>query len=245
MNGKTGGNQRPRLARAMAVAVAVAMLATACGGSPSSPAGSATAGSATDRAELAFAQCMRAHGVPSFPIPSPAGNSRVSGHVTANPDSPAARAHVACAHLLPRERTAVRRRSRPAWRRGGSLPVRRRGVTHPGSSWSPTASSRCLIAGLAAAASRWCCPRRQKRGRRGPSRPPASCSRLPISGRTWRASTAGSGCPRHGSRSTRPPWPARPPRRGWPAWRRWRTPSWCTRSPRTLPSLSFLSTRRT
>jgi subtilase family serine protease len=101
MNSKTGGNQCPRLARALAVVAAVAMLATACGGSPSSPAGSAQAGSATDQPELAFAQCMRAHGVPSFPIPSPAGTSGISVHVSVNPGTPAGRAQVACAHLLP------------------------------------------------------------------------------------------------------------------------------------------------
>ncbi len=105
MSGKTGGSLRPRRAGAMAVAVAVAMLATACGGSPSSTAGSATAEPATYRADLAYAQCMRAHGVPSFPNPSSSGNSSVSGQAAANPDSPAARADAACEDLLPRRST--------------------------------------------------------------------------------------------------------------------------------------------
>ena len=49
---------------------------------------------------------------------------------------------------------------------------------------------------VTAAASRWRCPRRPNRGRPHPSRSPASCSRSPTSGRTWRTSTAaGSDCP--------------------------------------------------
>ncbi len=66
MNDKTGGSRGPRRAAALAVVTAVAVL-TACGGSPSSSGGSASAEPATYRADLAYAQCMRTHGVPGFP----------------------------------------------------------------------------------------------------------------------------------------------------------------------------------
>ena len=101
MSGKTGGNRGPRRAAALAVAAAVAVLITACGVVHvhlGSSGGSVSTGSATYRAELAYAQCMRAHGLPGFPGPqSPGGPSE---HVNVNPDSPAARANDACKHLL-------------------------------------------------------------------------------------------------------------------------------------------------
>jgi hypothetical protein len=98
MNGGTGGRRRPRRAAALAAGAAVAVLA-ACGGSPPAPGGSASAQSATYRADLAYARCMQTHGVPDFPDPSPAGGFSVSGQPRGN--SPAARANDACEHLLP------------------------------------------------------------------------------------------------------------------------------------------------
>ena len=117
MNGKTGGSRGPRRAAALAVVAAVAMLATACGvvhvhfGSSS---GSAPAESATYPADLAYAQCMRTHGVPGFPDPHPsAGFSiSVSGHPHGN--SPAARAYDACKHLLPAGSTRTGSGTAPA-----------------------------------------------------------------------------------------------------------------------------------
>jgi hypothetical protein len=99
MNGKTGGRRGPRCAGALAVAVAVAVLA-ACGGSPLSPAGPAVTQSAAYRAALAYARCMRAHGLTKFPNPRPSGGSGIVGQLNGNPDSPAARANDACQHLL-------------------------------------------------------------------------------------------------------------------------------------------------
>lgn len=112
MNGKTGGNHSSRRAGALAVAAAVAVLATACGGSPSSSAGSAPAESASYRsatylAGLAYAQCMRAHGVPGFPNPNPSRSSGVSGQVTVNAGGPVARANAACKDLLDRGSTGT------------------------------------------------------------------------------------------------------------------------------------------
>ena len=51
---------------------ALALLAAACGGSPSSPGpgGSSTAGGPADSQLLAFAHCVRSHGVPDWPDPT-------------------------------------------------------------------------------------------------------------------------------------------------------------------------------
>jgi subtilase family serine protease len=101
MDNKTRGTRGRRRAGALAVVAAVAVLATACsGGSPSPSAGSASTESATYRADLAYAQCMRAHGVPNFPDPNPSESFSVSGQPHGN--SPAALANDACEHLLPR-----------------------------------------------------------------------------------------------------------------------------------------------
>ena len=101
MNRKTGGNRGRWRAAAMAVAAAVAVLPTGCGFVHvhlGSSGGSAPAGSVAYRAELAYAQCMRAHGLPSFPNPHPSGG--LSVHVNVNPNSRAGRANDACKHLL-------------------------------------------------------------------------------------------------------------------------------------------------
>ena len=99
MNNKTGGRRGPRRAAALAL-VAAAVVLTACGGSPSSSGGSAPAESATYRADLAYAQCMRTHGLPGFPDPHPSGGFSIgiSGHPHGN--SPVARANDACEQLL-------------------------------------------------------------------------------------------------------------------------------------------------
>ena len=114
MNGNAGGNRGPRRAAALAVVAAVAVL-TACGGSPSSSGGSASAESATYRADLAYAQCMQTHGVPGFPDPNPSAGGmsiRISGQLHAN--SPVVRANDACQHLLPAGSTATGSATAPA-----------------------------------------------------------------------------------------------------------------------------------
>jgi hypothetical protein len=70
------------------------LLATACGGSPQVTAESTHQGKA-----LAFARCMRAHGVPSFPDPDaqgsfPSFDTGVSKQVSVAADE-------TCKHLLP------------------------------------------------------------------------------------------------------------------------------------------------
>jgi subtilase family serine protease len=101
MNRSIRGTRGPRRAAALAAGAAVAVLVTACSvvhvhlgsSADSSPAQPGAYG-----ADLAYAQCVRTHGVPDFPIPNPSQNFSVSGHPAGN--SPLARANDACQHLL-------------------------------------------------------------------------------------------------------------------------------------------------
>ena len=237
---KTGGRRGPRRAAALAAVAGIAVL-TGCSASPVSSGGAVSAQSVTYQADLAFAHCLQTHGVPDFPDPNPSASASItiSGQPPAN--SPAGRAYATCKHLLTSGSagtgSAGTGTGQPAGSQRRLTAWPRRRVTHLSSSGSPTASSRCWIAGSTAAASRWLCPSRPRQDRCRPRQSPTS-------GRTWRTSTSGSDCPRRGSRSA-PTWRARPPRRGWPARRRWRTPRWCTPSPRTPPSVRSWSARRT
>jgi hypothetical protein len=105
MNGKTGGYRRPRRAGALIVAAAVAVLATACGGS-APPSVSAP----TYAQVLALAQCMRSHGVPNFPDPDTSGsytltpNGSIGGAGGSSVDIDSSQAQAAygdCRHVLP------------------------------------------------------------------------------------------------------------------------------------------------
>ena len=105
MNDKTGGRRCLQDAGVLAVAAAVAVLATACGGT-APPSASAP----TYAQELALAQCMRSHGVPNFPDPNPSGgysltsNGAVVGAGGASIDIDGSQAQAAygdCRHLLP------------------------------------------------------------------------------------------------------------------------------------------------
>ena len=98
------GSRRLRLAAPLAVAAVVAVL-SGCAGGPSAAVRSAQPGPAAYQADLAYAQCMRAHGVPGFPNPSPAGGFSISGHPAGN--SPAGRANAACQYLLQAGGTAT------------------------------------------------------------------------------------------------------------------------------------------
>jgi subtilase family serine protease len=103
MNRKTGGNRSRWRAAAVAVAATIAVLPTGCGFVHvhlGSSGGSAPAGSVAYRAELAYARCMRAHGLPGFPNPHPRPSGGLSVHVNVNPNSPAEQADDACRHLL-------------------------------------------------------------------------------------------------------------------------------------------------
>jgi hypothetical protein len=111
MNDETGASRGPGRAGALAVlAAAVAVLTSACGVHISfgNGNGAAASGSATFRAELAFAHCMQTHGLPNFPDPTNANEGfGVSGQLNGNATGPLAQAHDACAHLLPRGSSAA------------------------------------------------------------------------------------------------------------------------------------------
>ena len=106
MNGNTGGNRGLRRAGALAVAAAVAVLATACGGS----APSSSASAPTYAQVLALAQCMRSHGVPGFPDPDASGGYTLTSHGSIEgaggssidiDSSQAQAAYGDCRHVLP------------------------------------------------------------------------------------------------------------------------------------------------
>jgi uncharacterized protein YceK len=103
MNDKTGSNRNLRCARALAVAAAAAVLTAGCGVvhvhfGPSG--GTSSTVSGTYQQQLAYAQCVRSHGWPEFPLPTPSEASAGSRRLTASPGSSAARANDACRHLL-------------------------------------------------------------------------------------------------------------------------------------------------
>jgi hypothetical protein len=99
----TSGNREPRpRARSWqalmigAVLAGTALLVSACGGSPAtSSAGPPTLATLTDQA-LAYAKCMRAHGIPDFPDPTVQDNAHTKGVGFSlngiNPNSPQVKA---------------------------------------------------------------------------------------------------------------------------------------------------------
>jgi hypothetical protein len=96
------GSARPaRFTPFLAVTcLAAALLTAGCGGGSASTGGSPGAGQGRLAHALAFAHCMRSHGVPGFPDPdssggwtvNPSTNSSFTGHQSAR---------AACAHLDP------------------------------------------------------------------------------------------------------------------------------------------------
>jgi hypothetical protein len=84
---------------ALAAAAAIAMLATACGSSAASSASPDPSGSFSYTQELALAQCMRAHGLPTFPNPSASGGFS-STVLTTFDTSTGQAAYGTCRHLL-------------------------------------------------------------------------------------------------------------------------------------------------
>ena len=105
MNEKTAGKRGPQRAGALAVAAAVAVLATACGGSAPS-----SVSAPTYAQVLALAQCMRSHGLPNFPDPNASGsytltsNGSIEGAGGSSVDIGSSQAQAAygdCRHVLP------------------------------------------------------------------------------------------------------------------------------------------------
>jgi hypothetical protein len=76
----------------------IALLTAACGGSPSSAAG----GSTQYQKALAYAQCMRSHGVPNFPDPDSQGQfPQIQIGRNGVSQQAVLSAQNACRHLLP------------------------------------------------------------------------------------------------------------------------------------------------
>jgi hypothetical protein len=104
------GGRRPRPARLGSVAVLPAILGivalAACSSSSSSAAGTSSSGvSSAYTQALAYAQCMRAHGVPSYPDPNSKGQFYIANGAsdpTANVSTTVLNAaSQACQKLLP------------------------------------------------------------------------------------------------------------------------------------------------
>jgi hypothetical protein len=108
MNDRTGGRgrwrKRPRRSCVLAITAGIALVTAACGsGAPSSSpsAGSSQAGGSTNyQKDLAYAQCMRSHGVPGFPDPTSNGNFVNTGQFNSD-SSQFHSAQATCRHLLP------------------------------------------------------------------------------------------------------------------------------------------------
>ncbi|HEY6313176.1 MAG TPA: S53 family peptidase [Streptosporangiaceae bacterium] len=116
MNGKTGGNRGPQPSGALAVIAGVAVLTAGCGVVHvhiGSSGGSAPVGPATYRADLAYAHCMQAHGVPGFPDPNPSAGFSIRIRYPAG-NSPLVRANDACQYLLPAGSTRTGGATAPA-----------------------------------------------------------------------------------------------------------------------------------
>jgi hypothetical protein len=110
MNTGTGNSRRwPQRAGSLAVMAGVALLTVACGGNSASTgsSGSSRAAGATSSAAnlVAFAQCMRAHGIPNYPDPS-----SVSGPIDENQlgvsDTVYESAKTTCDRLYPQPQSA-------------------------------------------------------------------------------------------------------------------------------------------
>jgi hypothetical protein len=113
MNDSTRVKRRPRRAwpptartvAAIIATAALALLAAACGGSPSSAGsgGSPNAGgSATSTSAVAYSRCMRSHGVPNFPDPTSSGQvPKASAQQFGVSSSQLQAAQRACQHLYP------------------------------------------------------------------------------------------------------------------------------------------------
>jgi hypothetical protein len=96
------GRLRPRRAGLLAATAGIALLAAACSGT--STAGADTFLGGTYSQSLAFAKCMRSHGVPQFPAPDGQGNFNNSQIESITQNKPQARnAWAKCGSLLPNE----------------------------------------------------------------------------------------------------------------------------------------------
>jgi hypothetical protein len=99
MNGIGGHKWRRRTGFVAAGVVAIAVLAAACGGGGIAP---VLAGTSNYQKALSYAQCMRAHGEPSYPDPTSNGGFVIDGKKDHLNGALMSSANKACQHLLPK-----------------------------------------------------------------------------------------------------------------------------------------------
>ena len=109
MNGTGDANHLRRSVVLAVIMTAIALLAAACGGGPASLAGT----SAYQKA-LAYAQCMRAHGEPSYPDPTSNGGFIIDGQKDHLNGQLMRSANKTCQHLLPKARPMTAAQQRQA-----------------------------------------------------------------------------------------------------------------------------------
>jgi hypothetical protein len=93
-----------RSAVVIIVAIGMAMLMAACGGSPSSGSGGSrgAGGSTSSASAVGYSACMRSHGVPNFPDPDSSGQlPKGDAQQFDVSSSQYQAAQLACRHLLP------------------------------------------------------------------------------------------------------------------------------------------------
>ena len=98
MNNDYGVSRRMARVTLLSAVAAVAVLVTACSGSPST---SSTGRSASYAQVLSFSECMRAHGVPGFPNPNAQGDIIAPAGSEDDSNPVFAAAHQTCEYLLP------------------------------------------------------------------------------------------------------------------------------------------------
>jgi len=92
-----------RAARAIAAATALSLLAGACGSSPGSHVAQLGTTTASQTGAVAYARCVRAHGVPHWPDPSASGTfdkSKLTAQRLGASSSRVDAAERSCRHLL-------------------------------------------------------------------------------------------------------------------------------------------------
>jgi hypothetical protein len=106
MNDDIGGGRVrwrgwPRWPGILAAAVCIALMTAACGGGTSAGSGASPSATSTYAKEVAYAQCMRSHGVPKFPDPDSNGNFDINGNSINLHSAQVQSAQKACKSLAP------------------------------------------------------------------------------------------------------------------------------------------------
>jgi hypothetical protein len=91
----------PRWPGILAAAVCIALMTAACGGGTSAGSGASPSATSTYAKEVAYAQCMRSHGVPKFPDPDSNGNFDINGNSINLHSAQVQAAQKACKSLSP------------------------------------------------------------------------------------------------------------------------------------------------